>query len=131
MTAANDPSETYVHFGEGPDVTTIEVTPDFWSTIDDRTDLHRGRMLTSFDHADDWSVWEMHPNGDELVMMTSGAARLHLNDGTAVEVVELSAPNYVMVPKGVWHTADSIEPGRMLVITWGEGTTHRPRACTS
>ena len=32
----------------------------------------------------------------------------------------------VVVPKGVWHTAKVLAPSRMLFVTMGAGTQHRP-----
>ncbi len=122
-----DPTQTYVHFGEGPDVRRVPVGPDFWATIDQRSDLHRGRLLTSFRQEGDWTTWERPPAGDELVYLVDGSATFHLDDGTRVASSRLSARQAVLVPAGVWHTADVHEPGHVLVLTWGEGTEHRPR----
>jgi hypothetical protein len=33
----------------------------------------------------------------------------------------------VVIPPGAWHIARVLEPGRMLGVTFGEGTQHRPR----
>lgn len=39
----------------------------------------------------------------------------------------LSEPGtYVLIPRGTWHTATTSEPTRMLFLTDGEGTDHRP-----
>jgi mannose-6-phosphate isomerase-like protein (cupin superfamily) len=124
---ALDARTTYVHLGEGPEVTLLPVTDDFWSTIADRTDLEGGRLVTSFDQTEDWKVWEMHPGGDELVYVLAGSVRFHLERGDGVDSADLGPMQYVVVPAGTWHTADVNEPGQILVITWGEGTTHRPR----
>jgi mannose-6-phosphate isomerase-like protein (cupin superfamily) len=127
--AALDLTSTYLHLGEGPDVTVVPVTPDFWPTIDDRTDLQRGRLVTSFVHDGDWDVWEMHPVGDEVIVVLGGSTTFHLDDDRgSVSQVRVDAPAAVVVPTGTWHTADVHEPGPILVITWGEGTQHRPRA---
>jgi mannose-6-phosphate isomerase-like protein (cupin superfamily) len=123
-----DLAATYVHLGEGPEVRAIPVTDDFWPTIDQRTDLQRGRLITSFTHDADWAVWEMHPEGDEVIVVQSGSVVFHLDDGTTTQSVAVTAPHAVVVPKGTWHTADVREPGKILVITWGEGTQNRPRA---
>jgi len=125
--AAMDLRTTYVHLGEGPEVRAIPVTDDFWPTIDQRADLQRGRLITSFAHDADWTVWEMHPEGDEVIVVLSGSVTFHLDDGTSTRSVVVPAPQYVVVPTGTWHTADVPEPGQILVITWGEGTQHRPR----
>ena len=122
-----DPTSTYVHFGEGPDVRRVPVTADFWPTIGSRRDLQRGRLLTSFPQEADWTSWERHPAGDELVYLVDGSATVHLDDGRQVTAHRLEARQAVLVPAGVWHTADVHEPGHVLVLTWGEGTEHRPR----
>jgi mannose-6-phosphate isomerase-like protein (cupin superfamily) len=40
--------------------------------------------------------------------------------------VYLSAGRLLVIPKGVWHTAKVSEPARMMAITAGTGTQHRP-----
>ena len=121
------PDRTYVHLGTGPEVNTIDVTPEFWAAIDERTDLHTGRLITSFAMDADWPTWEMHPAGQEIIYVTEGEVRFHLDDGGATTDAIVTAPNYFVVPTGVWHTADALGPARLLVITWGEGTQNRPR----
>jgi mannose-6-phosphate isomerase-like protein (cupin superfamily) len=127
MPHVHDPAEVYVHLHEGPEVTLEPLTESFWSDIGERTELHRGRLLTSFSIDDDWTVWEMHPTGDEIILVTEGTARFHLDDGDTVAAQLVAAPDYLVVPAGTWHTMDAIDPGRAVIITWGEGTTHRPR----
>ena len=73
MTTSHDPSRTFVHLAEGPEATLVDVTPDFWETIGDRTDLQRGRLVTGMRNDADWTVWEMHPAGPELIVVTEGA----------------------------------------------------------
>jgi len=127
MTSALDPTTTYVHLGEGPEVQVLPVTEDFWPTIGERVELQRGRLVTAFDQDRDWTTWEMHPDGDEIVLALRGALALRLEAGAGESRVELDEGRYVVIPKGTWHTADVREPGRILVITWGEGTLNRPR----
>jgi mannose-6-phosphate isomerase-like protein (cupin superfamily) len=122
-----DPTTTYLHFGEGPEVRRIPLDPGFWATIGQRSDLQRGRLLTSFRHEADWTSWERHPTGDELVYLVDGSATIHLDDGTDVTSHRLAPRQAVLVPAGTWHTADVHEPGHVLVLTWGEGTENRPR----
>jgi oxalate decarboxylase/phosphoglucose isomerase-like protein (cupin superfamily) len=69
----------------------------------------------------------MHPQGDEIIVQVSGASTFHLEVDGTVRVAEAGAGQLVVVPKGTWHTADVRQPGQILVITWGEGTAHRPR----
>ena len=122
-----DAITTYVHLAEGPEVSVIPVTEDFWATIDTRTELHTGRLVTATSVDQDWDIWEMHPNGDELIVVTDGRVRLHLDDGDRTTEVTVEAPEFVVMPAGTWHTADSLGDARLLIVTWGGGTQHRPR----
>jgi quercetin dioxygenase-like cupin family protein len=42
-------------------------------------------------------------------------------------VVDLVAGQTVVIPAGVWHTVDVVEPARTLHVTFGRGTRHRSR----
>ncbi len=97
----------------------------FWRTIDSNTDLLSTLIIVS--SADtDWPHWEMHPEGDEILVMIEGTQTLVLDrDGEVTEQV-MSPGTTVVVPAGVWHRAKISEPTRMLAITYGAGTTHRP-----
>jgi hypothetical protein len=41
--------------------------------------------------------------------------------------IELGPGEAAVNPRGAWHTADVIESGRVLFVTPGLGTEHRPR----
>jgi quercetin dioxygenase-like cupin family protein len=126
----HSPNDVYLHLGTGPEVGLEPVTDTFWTDIDDRSDLMSGRLVTGLSTAGDWSVWEMHPKGDEIIIVTAGSCRFHLDDGVEVTTSVVTAPEYIVVPKGTWHTMDEIDAGHAVVITWGDGTTHRTRAAT-
>ncbi len=100
------------------------VTPDFYETLDYDYDQFRGHVLISAYRFDsDWSAWEKHPTGDELVMLLSGAAELVLSEHDGERRISLSTPGeYACVPRGTWHTARVSTPTQMLFITPGEGT---------
>jgi mannose-6-phosphate isomerase-like protein (cupin superfamily) len=85
-----------------------------------------GRLLSTVQLRATWTNWEMHPAGDELLFMLEGQATfvMELRDG--LKEVVLDAGRLLVVPKGVWHTAKVGEPARMLAITAGAGTEHRP-----
>ena len=85
-----------------------------------------GRLLTVLTMNADWTNWEMHPVGDELLFMLEGSATflLELHDG--VREVALNAGRLLVIPWGVWHTAKMSGPVRLLGITAGHGTQHKP-----
>jgi mannose-6-phosphate isomerase-like protein (cupin superfamily) len=122
-----DLATTYVQLDDGPAALAVEVDDRFWERIDRRPELRGGRLVGAFHNAEDWDVWEMHPAGDEVVCLLSGAIDVVLEDERGVRVVALEAGHTCIVPKGVWHSANVREPGDALHITRGDGTQHRPR----
>jgi len=88
-----------------------------------------GRLVSAYDFTASWDSWEMHPAGDEVVLLMRGEVVLHLEqaDGTTAEV-RLVAGEYEVVPPGSWHTMDLVSAeASALFITEGVGTEHRPR----
>jgi hypothetical protein len=125
---AFDLERTYVHLGDGPDARRVEVTPDFWSTLDANPALRSGRLVTAHRFAEDWAHWEMHPAGEELVVLASGALDLVLEDAAGVQTtLALRGRGAVLIPRGTWHWARVHEPSEMWFVTYGEGTRHRGR----
>jgi mannose-6-phosphate isomerase-like protein (cupin superfamily) len=124
---AFDLATTYVQLDDGPAAFAVEVDDRFWETIDRRPELRGGRLVGTFHNPADWDVWEMHPAGDEVVCLLSGAVDVVLDEEGGERVVALEAGRTCIVPKGVWHSANVREPGDTLHITRGEGTQHRPR----
>ncbi|CAN5534446.1 hypothetical protein BH20ACT2_BH20ACT2_16380 [soil metagenome] len=117
---------TYLHLDEDAEVATMAVGDDFWATIDQRSELERGRLVGLFHYDADWPTWEMHPAGDEVVYLLSGAVDLVLDEAGTERVVALRARTAFVVPRGVWHTARVGEAGAALHITAGAGTQVRP-----
>ena len=91
-------------------------------------DLDEGRLVSLFRFDGNWSSWEMHPAGDEVVCCLEGHMTLHqeLAEGSS-HSCELGPGDYAINPRGTWHTADAVEPVVALFITVGKGTTNRPR----
>jgi mannose-6-phosphate isomerase-like protein (cupin superfamily) len=102
------------------------VTPDFYREIDAEFDGFAGHVLISrheFDTA--WAGWEAHPHGDEVVVLLSGDIDFVLWREGKEQVVRVNQPgSYIVVPRGVWHTARPRRPTAMLFFTPGEGTLH-------
>jgi quercetin dioxygenase-like cupin family protein len=87
-----------------------------------------GRLVGLHSFTEDWSSWECHPNGDEVVVCTAGRMTLHqeMADGSKASVT-IGPGEYAINPPGAWHTADIDGEATALFITAGWGTTHRPR----
>ena len=123
---AIDLTERYVHLGPTGRGTEVPVGPDFWAEIPHRADLANGRLVMVSRNDETWSHWERHPEGEELVMLLDGRADLELELDTGDHTVELDPGQAVLVPPGIWHRAVVHEPARILTVTAGRGTEHRP-----
>jgi uncharacterized cupin superfamily protein len=129
---AFDLERDYVHLGLGA---TAERLSDFaW---DDEAlaayeaahaaDGPEGRLVVMNRSEADWTVWERHPAGEELVVLLDGSMTLvQDHDGGEVQI-PMTAGQAAVNPKGVWHTANVHQPCRVLYVTPGAGTEHRPR----
>jgi len=62
---------------------------------------------------------EMHPDGDELLYLISGAVTVTLELSTGDVGVDLGAGDALVVPTGVWHQITMREPGQLIHITPG------------
>jgi len=87
-----------------------------------------GRLVSQFTFSADWDSWEMHPEGEEVVLCTAGSMTLHQQfaDGATARVT-LGAGDYAINPRGCWHTADVPDTATAVFITPGSGTQGRPR----
>ena len=124
--------EHFIHLGLGaraevlPPFTGMEWYADYGARA--AADGAEGRLVSQYSFTEDWSSWEMHPAGAEVVICTAGAMVLvqeHPNGQR--ETVALAAGEYAINPPGVWHTANVAEAATAIFITAGEGTQHRPR----
>jgi mannose-6-phosphate isomerase-like protein (cupin superfamily) len=118
---------TYVHLEDGGGATPVEVGEDFWARLHDRHDLNEGRLVCVFhvEQPSDWQHWEMHPAGEEIVALLSGAVDLVLQHGGVERVVELRDRRTCIVARGTWHRGIARQPSDLLFITPGKGTQHR------
>ncbi|MBK8593414.1 MAG: hypothetical protein IPN77_30720 [Sandaracinaceae bacterium] len=118
--------KTYVHLTADGGATPIPVTPDFWASLATRYDLDEGFLVTRMPMTEDWPHWEMHPEGEEVVILLSGAVDLLLDGGTRQWTVELRPETNTWInPRGVWHRGLVREPSELMFITAGRGTEHR------
>jgi mannose-6-phosphate isomerase-like protein (cupin superfamily) len=124
--------ERFIHLGLGaraevlPPFTGMEWYADYGARA--AADGVEGRLVSQYSFTEDWTSWEMHPAGAEVVICTAGAMVLvqEWPDGRR-ESVALAAGEYAINPPGVWHTADVAGAATAIFITAGEGTQHRAR----
>ena len=121
-------SSTYLRLRADASVEPLPVDTTFWRRImsGQLGDFHHEFLIAGSTFERDWTTWEMHPNGDEIVCLLSGAVTFLLEQAVDTNEIELKENGaYVVIPKGTWHTARTQGKCRMLFITPGEGTQHR------
>ena len=87
-----------------------------------------GRLVSMYTFTENWTEWEMHPAGEEVVLCTAGSMTLHQEfaDGHTATVT-IGAGDYAINPRGCWHTADITGSATAVFITAGLGTESRRR----
>lgn len=68
---------------------------------------------------------EMHPDGDEVLYLIAGRARVVFLD-SAAEDVEMQPGDGLVVPKGTWHRVDILEPCQIAYLTPGPNNEFLP-----
>ena len=109
----------------GADV--IDVAPDLYERLDRDYGNFAGHVLVA-SHAfdEDWPTWEIHPAGDEMVILVSGDVDLVLAAEDGDDVIRMTeAGTFAIVPRNTWHTARIRRHSVMMFITPGEGTENR------
>lgn len=128
MSEPFDIESTYLRLRPDASIEPLAVDATIWERIASGKlgTFHNEYLVTLHSFDTDWPMWEMHPNGDEVVCLLSGAVSFMLERAAGNETIALKdSGSYVLVPKGVWHTAKVSRAARMLFITAGEGTQHR------
>ena len=122
-------SSTYLRLRPDVSIEPLHSGNDFWPRLMSGAlgDFHHEYLVITVSYDKDWSTWEMHPNGDEVVMLLEGSTTMVLEIDGAEKRVDLNEScAYVVVPRGTWHTSRTSQSCRMLFITAGEGTQIRP-----
>jgi hypothetical protein len=121
-----NPENVYVHLASDGTSRSVAGGNEFWSMPPEAmADLEQGWLISEFVCSEDWSNWEMHPDGDEFVYLLSGDVELLLELATGCSCTRIVGRGAQVIPRGVWHTAKVFAPSRMLFVTRGKGTQHR------
>jgi mannose-6-phosphate isomerase-like protein (cupin superfamily) len=122
---AFDLEKTYLGLDGAGRVTPLPVGPDFWATIASNPGAG-GTLVTVGTGEGDWPHWEMHPRGDEVLVLLEGSVRMVFERAGGDEAFDLATGSTLVVPQGVWHRATDQRGLRMLFLTYGAGTQHKP-----
>ena len=124
--AVHDLEATYLGLGVEGGVAVMPGGAEFWRTVADNPNLG-GYLVTVSVGEGDWPQWEMHPQGDEVLVTLEGEGDVILEhpDGSLTRH-DMRPGVMLVVPKGAWHRGVRQAGLKLLFITWGAGTTHRP-----
>ena len=68
---------------------------------------------------------EMHPDGDKVLYLVSGKVKIVFLDAPGGDV-EMAQGDGFVVPKGMWHRVDILEPSQVVYLTPGPNNEFRP-----
>lgn len=102
----------------------VPVSDTVYQELDEKYQQFAGHTLVAWHDFDrDWPTWEVHPHGDEVVCLVSGAATMVLRENGGDREIVLDTPGAnIVVPANTWHTARVSVSTSMMFITPGEGT---------
>lgn len=117
---------THFHIGDATAATALKAAANFWENLTTSGALNGGRIISSYDVrvAEDLHpfLWEMHPAGDEVLLMCSGALEVVISNDGEEEILPLTAATGLIVPAGAWHRLVLRAPGLLIAVTSHEGT---------
>jgi mannose-6-phosphate isomerase-like protein (cupin superfamily) len=120
-----DLETTYLSLDGAGAVVRHPVDERFWATIDANPTL-QGTLVAAFKGDRDWTHWEMHPAGEEILVLLEGELVMLFEGAEGETRHPMFAGTTVIVPAGIWHRALVDRPTRLLAITYGAGTEHKP-----
>jgi mannose-6-phosphate isomerase-like protein (cupin superfamily) len=123
---AYDLENTYLMLDGAGGVKSAPGGEAFWRGVADNADAGGTLVIVSGGEGD-WTSWEMHPAGDEVLVLLEGAlAMVFEHPDGRITRHHMAPGGTLIVPAGVWHRAVGQRGVRMLFITYGAGTQHKP-----
>ena len=132
---AFDPAAQYLFLADGGRALDLPEPDQLWRELEGQapvSDAARpvaedgGWLFSGYELSADMDHWEMHPEGNEVLYVVSGAMDLVIEEGSGDRTIALTAGTACLIPQGAWHRQIVRAPGRYLAITYGRGTQHRP-----
>ena len=71
------------------------------------------------------AIVALAPDGDEVLYLISGRIRVVFLDDP-IEDIEVLPGAGLVVPKGLWHRVDILEPSQIVYLTPGPNNRFRP-----
>jgi mannose-6-phosphate isomerase-like protein (cupin superfamily) len=125
MAHGHELSSTFIHLREGGEAEPVKVSRSLFA----RAGASYDRLFGAFDFARPsdlhGSAEEVHPGGDEVLYLVSGAIQLVLVTEEGEHRIDLDPGQVAIVPCGVWHRLVMRRPGRLLFINSRAGMRSR------
>ena len=122
-----DPTTNFIDLAPGGRARLLPLDADFWPALAEGRLTLAGRLVSTHDMKQGVAHWERHPAGEELLIAISGTYRIEVEQpADRRETTVLAAGEVFLVAPGLWHRVGVETPGRLMFITPGEGTEHRP-----
>ncbi len=120
-------SQKFVVLDADKQASSVTFSPTVFDELNKNFNGFKGcELISVFEFDSDWSSWEIHPHGDEVVILLSGEVSFVFDMNGQHTSIQLSdSGDYVIVPKGVCATAPPSTHCKMLFITPGEGTQNK------
>ena len=93
----------------------VSAGPAFDAAFDKLTTTETGAVFAA--KFQGTSAWERHPNGDELVQIVDGSARVTIMHEGNENVFEMSAGMLTIVPRGSWHRFEAPDGVKVMTMT--------------
>jgi len=118
-----------VYLGCDGTLTPYARTAGFFRTMGTDPALKDGRALAlhHIHNPEDvhYPIWEMHPDGDELLLLVSGSLAVEFRESGGGQAKPFPSNTAFIVPAGTWHRLVVNEPSVLISVTPLHGTLHR------
>src|SRR5688500_9917079 len=95
-----DLTQVYLLLATNGKIAKLEGGDKFWNLSGEELDkIGENWLITEFSFEEDWKSWEMHPNGEEIVYLLSGAMDLILKKGENRQTIELREKGLIVIPR--------------------------------
>jgi len=127
--AAHDLKEDCIYLARDGTMQSHAKTAEFFRNSGNSPELTDGRTLALYyvncPHDVHYPVWEMHPEGDELLILASGSLSVELGEGKMERTAPLPPQAAFIVRAGIWHRLIVHEPSVLIAITQRHNTVHK------
>src|SRR4051812_20399389 len=103
-TGAFDPRTRYVAACDGGVARELPVDAQFWPDVmsGKHPELETGWLVAAFPMNEDWNNWEMHPEGEEILTLLSGAVEMIVEEAGERRTVRMRPGDMFVMPRGAW-----------------------------